>query len=167
MAIVVAADILQRDSRFRSWTKKISAQTIDLRQEGAYALTSDFHGYDKAVALEAGEYLVVAAEQGSRRNVAYKYALVGPDGEKIGKEAREPVLVWARERGLISQAQEAKMQNSLPYTYAVYVAMDLKQAEGEPKAMPPEGITAADWAATPAAVRDLVLQLLETRVCQQ
>jgi hypothetical protein len=120
---------LQNDSRFRSWGKKVAARDVDLLKANGYALGGRWVGWDENVALGKGEFLVVAAETGSRANHSYEYALVeGGDPGRclLGKgDAGLPKEEWAalKEEALdgLTEGQRAAAMNSVLYRMAAVI----------------------------------------------
>ena len=131
MAITSCGDWgLTADSRFRSWGKKVTKSDIDLEEENGYALGGEWVRWDESVALGADEYLVIAAEVGSRKNKKYGYRLVrgGDECALVASTSKsdgigisiliEEWLVCER----ITEQQYAKAKNSMLYAYALYIA---------------------------------------------
>jgi hypothetical protein len=130
MAITSCGDWgLLANSRFKSWGKRVTKSDIDLEKENGYSLGGEWVRWDESVALGVDEYLVVAAEVGSRKNKKYGYRLVRGgdkctlvsstsknDSAKISPQVEE----WLS-RELITEQQYAKAKNSVLYKYALYI----------------------------------------------
>lgn len=128
MAITTCSEWLSNDSRFKSWGKKITCAThVDLAQQNGYSLTGPWVRWDDSVALADGEFLVVAAETGSRASRSYDYRLVagGAECRRIEKAERSAALEAAKMAGTISEAQFAQHLNSALYSYALYASLQI------------------------------------------
>ena len=130
MAITSCGDWgLTADSRFKSWGKKVTKSDINLEEENGYALGGEWVRWDESVALGADEYLVIAAEVGSRKNKKYSFrfvrggdecTLVSSTNKSDGIGISMLIEEWAScER--ITEQQYAKAKNSLLYKYALYI----------------------------------------------
>lgn len=113
------------DSRFKAWAKLVTTpEHIDLSKASGYSLTGRFIDWGKSVAVAPGQFVVLAAESGSRNRHAYKYALVRVNG------ADEPEIVSDEEIAeavaAAPDAQRAKALNSTLYAFAVYCAHELQ-----------------------------------------
>lgn len=120
----LAPEQVSYDSRFKAWAKLIASPAhVELGKTNGYSLTGPFVGWGKSAAVGAGQFLVLAAESGSRARREYKYALVRVNG------ADEPEVVSAEEiAAAVAQApdaQRAKALNSPLYAFAVYTASQL------------------------------------------
>jgi hypothetical protein len=132
MAITSCGDWgLTADSRFKSWGKKVTKFDIDLEKENGYSLGGEWVRWDESVALGADEYLVIAAEVGSRKNKRYGYRLVRGGDECTlvastsnanGIKIRPQLAEWS-EYGWITEEQWAKSLNSTLYAYALYISL--------------------------------------------
>lgn len=121
---------LTEDSRFKSWGKVLRGPAeVDLSQKDGYSLRGRFVRWNESIALGDGEYLVIAAETGSRNNHAYKYRLVagGSTPRRIEKEEREAVIEAGRAAG-VAEEQIARAKNSTLYAYALYVSLRARAA---------------------------------------
>lgn len=130
VAIVMCSDqYLSSDSRFRRWGKTIlSPQDIDLTKKNGYSLTGSFVQWGDAVALQPGQFLVLAAETGSRNYHDYHYALigVGADGQPVQVSSSE---IWEQIEGSrLTDAAKAAARNSILYSYAAYCYLQMKSA---------------------------------------
>jgi hypothetical protein len=142
--ITRSSDWLKNDSRFKSWGKKVRPQDVDLSKENGYALGGAWARWDESVALGAGEFLVVAAETGSRASHDYDYALI-EGGETArclfnGQDKAKglPAEEWRalKEAALkdLPEDQRAKAMNSTLYRFAA-VIHHLGQSERVAKAL--------------------------------
>jgi hypothetical protein len=133
MAITTCSEWLSKDSRFKNWGKKITCAThVDLAQQNGYSLTGPWVRWDDSVALAEGEFLVVAAETGSRANRSYEYRLVAGGATEcrcIEDAERSEVLTAAKTAGKISEAQFAQHLNSALYSYALYALLKIAEAD--------------------------------------
>jgi hypothetical protein len=129
MAITSCGDWgLTTDSRFKSWGKKVTKSDIDLEKEDGYAFGGEWVKWNKSVALGADEYLVIAAEVGSRKNKRYGYRLVRGGNEctlvsSTSSAGIRPQLTEWSEYGWITEEQWAKSLNSTLYAYALYISL--------------------------------------------
>jgi hypothetical protein len=133
---------LTEDSRFKSWGKVLRGPAeVDLSQKDGYSLRGRFVRWNESIALGDGEYLVIAAETGSRNNHAYKYRLVagGSTPRRIEKEEREAVIEAGRAAG-VAEEQIARAKNSTLYAYALYVSL---RAQGIAAPVPVDPVAAA------------------------
>lgn len=150
MAITRCSDWLENDSRFKSWGKKISGTChVDLSKSNGYSLTGPWVRWDDAVSLGSGEYLVVAAETGSRASHDYKYRLVvgGETPRRIEKSEREAVISAACADGGVSESQNAQQQNNLLYSYALFISLSSQaqaQAQAQVAADPTDSADSAE-----------------------
>jgi len=130
--IVRPADFLKCDPRFKHWGKVFTAKDFNEDKDNGYAIGGRFVRWDDNVALNAGEFLVVAAETGSRGKHSYDYKLVicGPTARVI--EPEDPL--WkeyiSKRESTFPENVVAKSKNNTLYRmglFAVYLAI---QAEG-------------------------------------
>ncbi len=119
-------DHLVNDSRFKAWAKSIRSRAdLDLTRERGYALIGPWVKYGDTVALEPGEFLVVAAERGSRAHHYYEHLLVGVTVDADGAEMLEQftdteVYAALEEIPEIKPRALAAARNSALYAFALY-----------------------------------------------
>jgi hypothetical protein len=131
MAITSCKDWgLVADSRFKAWGKKVTPQGVDLDKDNGYSLGGEWVDWGNEISLGESEYLVVAAEVGSRKNRKYSYrlvrggaecALVSSTSSKDGARVRPQIEQWFSEEKITEQ-QYADARNSTLYMYALYIA---------------------------------------------
>jgi hypothetical protein len=121
--ITSPSNYLKNDSRFKSWAKVASKSQVDLSQTGGYAIGGQWVEWNDSVSLDSGEYLVVAAETGSRANHYYSYRLINGDGNRVELEERIVVLDRALESGVITEKQRVNAKNNTLYSYALYISL--------------------------------------------
>lgn len=121
----LAPEQVSYDSRFKAWAKVIASPAhVDLTKTNGYSLTGPFVNWGKSVAVGAGQFLVLAAESGSRANRTYKYALVRVNGADDSEVVSDEEIADA-----VSSApddQRAKAINSPLYAFAVYAGSQLQ-----------------------------------------
>lgn len=110
---------LKYDPRWRQWAKRVDGpEHVDLKAKNGYSLTGPFVKWGQAVAMEPGQFLVVASEAGSAKHKAYTYALitVGDDDQprQVSKDEIDEAVAAAPDE------QKAKALNSRLYAFAVY-----------------------------------------------
>jgi len=131
------------DSRFKRWGKTVrSSSDIDLTKNNGYALTSPFLNWGSVEVMQPGQYVVLAAEVGTRAHHNYKYALcrVTESGlERVDDEA----LVAMKANVDIPEEYRAKAMASPLYAYALYCAYALKGQGAEQGAEEP-GLSAEE-----------------------
>lgn len=122
MAITKISAYVDTDSRFRSWGKHVTKRAeIDLTQKGGYAINAGFVRADQAIALGQGQYLVCAAETGSRKSHSYDYALVEGtlDAPRLVEQNEQDALISL----YASEEQQARSLNSDLYRMGLYIAL--------------------------------------------
>lgn len=123
MAITRCGDWLQNDSRFKSWGKTILQDSdLDLAKDRGYALNGSWVKWDDAVSLGENQFLVVAAETGSRNRHGYEYRLIegGSTCRRVPGNEMRAVIDGALDAGHIVEANVANAKNSPLYRYALY-----------------------------------------------
>lgn len=116
------------DSRFKAWAKVIAKRTdVDLSKTNGYAIASSFVNWGKTVALAPGQFVVLAAESGSRARHEYRYALVTVDADDQPVDVTDRVDAAIAE-ATIPDAQRAKAANSVLYRMALYCALQFDAA---------------------------------------
>lgn len=122
MAVIeVGNAYLQSDSRFTRWAKVVRTRAdLNIKLKGGYAITAAFVQWGKAVAVAPGEYVVFAAETGSRHSVSYDYALwrVSPEDKMAKIEWKEVEQVADSPK--LNDAAKAACRNSRLYAIASY-----------------------------------------------
>lgn len=125
MAITQCLEWLDRDTRFKSWGRTIkTAADVDISKERGYALSGEWVKWTASVAVGDNEFLVAAAETGSRARRGYSYQLV--EGSTSGEcrvvegDEMRAVIDGALEAGQIDEGHVAKSKNSELYLYALY-----------------------------------------------
>lgn len=121
----LAPEQISYDSRFRAWGKLIAKpEHVDLTKSNGYSLAGPFVSWGKNVAVAPGQFVVLAAEAGSRNRHSYTYALVRVNGsdevEVVSDEEIATVVAEAPDQ------QRAKALNNPLYAYAVYCASQLQ-----------------------------------------
>lgn len=133
MAIVTATGApyeLATDSRFRSWAKTIrSAKEIDLSKTGGYALTGEFVKFGSSIALNSGEYLVLAAESGSRKYASYDYRLVTVNGNGEAEWIKYSEIKETITQSDTCDEHKAKSLNSVPFAFALFASIMMSSAQ--------------------------------------
>lgn len=114
---------LEQDRRFRSWARVIrNKEDLDLSREGGNAILSDFVNFNKTIAVEPGQFLLIAAETGSVKYHSYSYRFfkVAEDNtvQKISKPER--LAFFESRKDEISEEFLAKAENSIPFAWALY-----------------------------------------------
>ncbi len=134
MAITTPSEHLNNDSRYKSWAKLIRGpQDVDLGAKNGYSLTGPWVRWTESVALEPGQYLVCAAETGSRKNHTYDYALrtVDQAGEVInGEKDRYTAEEWVARCAWATEEQRARAKNSTLYSYALTASWEFAGRPG-------------------------------------
>jgi len=157
--IVTPSNFLKADTRFKHWGKKFTCKDFDEAKEKGFALGGKFVQWNSSVALGDGEFMVVAAEVGSRARY-YNYVLV-MGGEKEAQSAiaiidgREstPSKQWdefiAAMPKVFPEAVVAKAMNNRLYSFGLFSAWMAIQAEGgpEPESVDLSGVGDEDLAA--------------------
>lgn len=122
MAVVVVADngVIDSDPRFKRWGKVVTS--VDLTKRGGYAIEGDFVKWGTSLALEPGQFLVLASETGSRANHSYTYGVVYVD-----KNGEVRAVDWhtfeTEVKSLpLTDQQRANANNSDFYKLAVWIA---------------------------------------------
>jgi len=115
---------LDTDSRWKKWAKLIrSIDDIDLSKANGYSLTGPWVGWTDSVALGEGQYLVIAAESGSRANHPYSYEMIIGGGDELRADdhiARNADIDAALAAGKINEQMRAAAQNSCLYSFALW-----------------------------------------------
>jgi len=136
MAITHCGDWgITRDSRYKAWGKKVTADRVNLTaRSGGFALGGDWAKWDDSVAIGNGEYLVVAAETGSRKSHSYRYRLIaGGEVARLIEEAeRQAVIAAALAAGDITEGDMARQENDRLYEYALYISLVCSQTNVSP-----------------------------------
>ena len=143
--IVKPADFLKRDSRFKHWGKVFTCKDFDESKEKGFALGGKFVPWEASVALGPGQFLVVAAETGSRASHSYDYALViGGDEAKVvdTSTARKDFIESMRK--VFPEAVVAKAMNNTLYKYGLFATWMAIQAEGGPEPEPAVDLSKVD-----------------------
>jgi hypothetical protein len=132
MALTTASGFgLSADSRFKRWGKLVRGpQDIDLQKRNGYSLTGPFVRWGEAVALEPGQFLVLAAESGSIKHHDYDYRLVGVNAAGEA-EAIDPYPVL--DEAHLPDAVRAKVANSALYTIAAYCWVQYQTGAAPPQ----------------------------------
>ena len=119
------------DSRFKSWGKVVrSVADVDLTKNNGFALTAPFVRWGSVEVMQPGQYVVLAAEVGTRAHHNYEYALcrVTENGlERVDDEA----LVAMKANVDIPEEYRAKAMASPLYAYALYCAYELREQGAE------------------------------------
>lgn len=127
---------LEYDSRFKHWGKLIlSGSDLDLNAKNGYSLTGPFTRWGETVALEPGQFLVVATEAGSRKYASYQYALVGVNDAGEAAAIDEDAITALLTDAHLPDAVRAKIANSALYRYAAY-AWTVQQTAPQVAAQP-------------------------------
>jgi hypothetical protein len=136
--IVKPSNFLKYDSRFKHWGKSFNANDFDESKEKGYALGGKFVPWNSSVALGPGQFLVVAAETGSRANHSYEYALViGGDDAKVVDKTTSPWKDFIESmRKVFPEDVVAKAMNNTLYKYGLFATWMALQAEGGPEPEP-------------------------------
>lgn len=121
--ITKPSDHLEYDKRFRQWGKLVTATDIDLNQTNGYSLQGDWVKWTASVTLTPGRYLVVASEYGSMKYHSYHYCLIDGNGNHVDKDAKVAVIDAALVSGRITEEQRVKAENSVLYSYALYISL--------------------------------------------
>lgn len=108
---------IEFDSRFRAWAKIIGTKA------NGYSITSGFTNWGKSIALTPDQFVVLAAESGSRARHSYDYALV-----TVGANDQPVAIDDATITAFIPDAQRAKAANSPLYAIALYCALQFDAA---------------------------------------
>jgi len=106
---------MKADSRFKHWAKLIGPAQIDLSKRNGYSLGGQWIRWTDQVSVVAPNYLVVAAETGSRKNHGYDYVLVGENGV-VAQEEIDKVVAQADE------GRRVAAHNSTLYAYALFIS---------------------------------------------
>lgn len=125
---------LVTDSRFKKWGKLIRNGEYDLQAKNGYSLTGAFVRWGESVPLNKGEYLVLAAESGSRKYAAYDYRLVGVDENGEAQEITDTDIDTALANTPLPDDVIAKTANSRLYRYAAYIHVMTRNAMDDPLA---------------------------------
>lgn len=105
---------------FKRWGKRVRPNEVDLSASNGHSLGGEWLTWGRAVALEEGDYLVLAAETGSRANHSYKYRLGqvrGGELIRIDEGTRDALFAGAP----VTDRERANLANSLLYAYAAYI----------------------------------------------
>lgn len=152
------------DSRWKHWGKLIRGeQDIKLGEKNGYSLTGPFVRWGETVALERGQFLVLAAESGSRKYATYDYRLigVGEDGEVAA--VSDAAITTLLDDAHLPDAVRAKCANSTLYRYAAYAWAVNQTADAAPAPAgtdPVEAARAALLALSPEQRNRLLTEML-------
>jgi len=130
--IVKPADFLKCDARFKHWGKVFTAKDFDENKDNGYAIGGKFVRWGDNVSLNAGEFMVCAAETGSRGKHSYDYKLVvgGPTARVI--EPEDPL--WkeylAARTATFAEPIVVKAKNNSLYRMGLFAVWLAIQAEG-------------------------------------
>ncbi len=132
MVITIADGVLgiASDGRdgFKRWGKRVRPGDVDLTVASGRALGGEWLTWGKSAALEEGDYLVLAAETGSRASHSYKYRLGQVrSGElvRIDQETRDALFA----RSTLKDTERAAVANNILYAYAAYINYAAQAAE--------------------------------------
>ena len=134
--IVKPADFLKCDARFKHWGKVFTAKDFDEKKDNGYAIGGKFVRWGDSVSLNAGEFMVCAAETGSRGKHSYDYALVigGPAARLIDRDCLKGDPLWkeflAKREATFDETIVAKAKNNTLYRMGLFAVWLAIQAEG-------------------------------------
>jgi len=131
------------DSRFKRWGKTVrSVADVDLTKNNGYALVSPFLNWGSVEVMQPGQYVVLAAEVGTRAHAKYQYALCRVTESGLERVSDEELAV-VKDNPEIPEEYRAKALASTLYTYALYCAYALKGQGAEQGAEEP-GLSAEE-----------------------
>lgn len=121
--ITSPSDYLTEDSRYKAWGRLTSARRVNLAEKGGYALGGEWVKFHDRVAVGDGEFLICAADTGSRKNHSYRYRLIDCHGQRVMEDARKATIAEALAAGKVTEKQAAEAENSVLYSYALYISL--------------------------------------------
>ena len=124
---------LDYDRRFKQWGKVIrSSEHIDLGKTRGYSITGPWVKWGQSISLKEGQFLIAAAQSGSRNHHSYEYLfLTVKDDKVIEVQNSEEFEQACKTLQGVTETQVAAAQNSELYSFALRAAWEMSKPKKE------------------------------------